>query len=51
MLYFVKDNKIHSYPVPKRCTATYDREQLRDTITHDAEACVYCLGTWPGEEE
>ena len=32
MLYFVKDNKLHRYPVPKRCLMKRENEQLRDTI-------------------
>jgi hypothetical protein len=50
MLYFVKENKLHRYPVVKRCTAVYGKEQLRDTIPTDVEKCIYCLGSWPGDE-
>ena len=50
MLYFVKDNKIHRFPVPKRCGAKHGDESLRDTLPHGAEECVYCLNRWPDEE-
>ena len=32
MLYFVKENHVHRYPVPKQCRTRYDHEILRDTI-------------------
>ncbi len=51
MLYFVKENKLHQYPVPKRCKEVYTKEQLRDTIPHGVEECVYCMGTWPGDNK
>jgi hypothetical protein len=51
MLYFVKENHLHRFPVPERCGTHYDHETLRDTITHDVEECPYCLHRWPGDEE
>ena len=51
MLLFIQQNKIHRYPVAKRCSAVYQQEQLRDTIPHDVKRCPYCLNTWPGEKE
>lgn len=51
MLYFVKEGKLHTYPVVKRCTAVYTKEQLRDTIPHGVEECVCCLGNWPEKEK
>lgn len=51
MLYFVKKNQLHQYPVPKRCGATYENEQLRDTIPHGVEECAYCMSRWPADEE
>ena len=51
MLYFIKDNKLHRYPTPSRCSAKYENEQLRDTIPHTAEECAYCLRLWPGEDK
>lgn len=49
MLYFVKDNRIHLFPVPLRCGAKRDREPLRDTIPHDVEECDYCMRRWPDD--
>ncbi|MHB8056703.1 MAG: hypothetical protein ACYDHC_02280 [Desulfuromonadaceae bacterium] len=49
MLYFVKDNKLHRLPTPKRCSCTHKNEPLRDTIPHDVEECVYCMRFWPGD--
>lgn len=53
MYYFIKDetNTIHQYPVPKRCTAVYEREQLRDTIIHGVNECPYCMREWPDKKE
>jgi len=51
MLYFVKENTIHKFPVPKRCTAVREKEQLRDTIPHDVVECPYCMRSWPGDKE
>ncbi|MBI2354945.1 MAG: hypothetical protein HYV06_07945 [Deltaproteobacteria bacterium] len=49
MLYFVKNSRLHRYPLPKRCSATYEHEQLRDSVPHGVEQCVYCMRVWPGE--
>ena len=51
MLYFIKENRIHKYPVPPRCAAKYEQEQLRDTIPHAAEECLYCMRRWPGDDD
>ncbi len=51
MLYFVKENTIHTFPVSKRCGAKRDREQLCDTIPHDVVECLYCMRLWPGEDK
>lgn len=51
MLYFIKQNTIHTYPVAKRCTAAYEREQLRDTVPYQVQECPYCMRVWPGEKE
>jgi hypothetical protein len=51
MLYFVKDNTIHRYPVPKRCSAKRGKEPLRDTIPRNVEECEYCMHWWPGEDD
>ncbi len=50
MLYFVKENRLHRYPTPKRCKVKYENEQLRDTIPHAVEECLYCMRRWPGDE-
>jgi len=51
MLYFVKENKLHRFPLPRRCGEKYEKEALRDTIPHGVEECPYCLHRWPGEDE
>jgi hypothetical protein len=53
MYYFIKEstNTIHQYPVPKRCSAVYEREQLRDTIVHGVNECPYCMREWPDKKE
>lgn len=38
MLFFVKGNTIHTFPVSNRCG-----EQLRGTIPHDVVECPYCM--------
>lgn len=51
MNYFVKDNCIHRFPIPKMCNAEREKEVLRDTVVHGVEECPYCFRTWPAEEE
>lgn len=50
MLYFVKDNKLHRFPVPIRCGVKHTGEPLRDTIPHDVEECPHCMRRWPGDD-
>lgn len=51
MLYFVKENKLHRYPVPLHCNVKlYGNEVIRDTIPHGIEQCEYCLKWWPGDK-
>lgn len=50
MLYFVKNKKLHRYPVPKRCGVAYDKETLRDTVPRNVEECVNCMRRWPDDE-
>lgn len=50
MLYFIKTNVIHQYPVPKRCSAIYEKEQLRDTVPDWVEDCPYCMRRWPDDD-
>ncbi|HXE97361.1 MAG TPA: hypothetical protein VN642_13205 [Dongiaceae bacterium] len=51
MLYFLKENMLHRFPLPKRCGTEYERETLRDTIPYGVEKCPYCLHRWPGEDD
>jgi len=48
--FFLKNRKLHKYPVPERCGVKYDDEKLWDYIVDDAEECIYCLRRWPGDE-
>ena len=50
MHYFIKDNKLHRYPVPKRCGVQFQKEILRDTIPHKVEQCIYCMRRWPEDD-
>jgi hypothetical protein len=50
MLFFVKDNTLHRFPVPKRCGVERNSEKLRDTVPHEVKKCVYCLSRWPADE-
>ena len=51
MQYFIKDDKLHRYPVTKRCNVNHTGETLRDSIPHGVEQCVYCLRYWPGDDK
>jgi len=51
MLYFIKENTIHQFPVPKRCKAVYGNEQLRDTVPREVNECPYCMREWPGGKD
>ena len=51
MLYFVKENTIHTLPVSKRCNAVHGKEQLRDTVPHGVTQCPRCMNRWPDEEK
>ncbi len=51
MYYFLKENRFHCYPVPKRCHVKYEDEQLRDTILHGFEECPFCMRRWPANGE
>lgn len=50
MLYFVKDGTIHTFPPSANCTASREKEQLRDTIPSDVKECPYCMHRWPKDE-
>jgi len=45
MLYFVKNNMIHHYPVPLRCGVQRDREPIFDNIPEEVSACRNCMRT------
>ncbi|HJV65274.1 MAG TPA: hypothetical protein VJ550_06050 [Geomonas sp.] len=51
MLYFIKENTVHQYPVAKGCAAVYQDEQLRDTIIHGVKECPYCMREWPANKK
>jgi hypothetical protein len=51
MLYFIKENVIHEYPVTKGCSEVYTQQQLRDTVPHGVKECPYCMREWPGRKE
>ncbi|AAR35780.2 hypothetical protein KIP69_11655 [Geobacter sulfurreducens] len=51
MHYFIKENKLHRYPVPKRCGVQLQKEILRDTIPYNVEQCIYCMRRWPEDEK
>lgn len=51
MLYFIKDNTLHRYPVPERCSVQRGKEILRDTVPHDVDQCNNCLGRWPEKRD
>lgn len=50
MMYFIKENVIHTFPVSKRCNVRREKEQLRDTIPYGVEECVFCMHRWPEDE-
>jgi len=49
MLYFVKNNMLHRFPVPKRCGVMRENEPLRDTIPHGVVECELCMNYWPAD--
>lgn len=51
MLYFVRENRLHRFPIPKRCGTHRDKELLRDTIPHSMDQCIYCMNRWPEDDE
>lgn len=48
--FFVKNRKLHKYPVPDRCGANYEDEKLWDYVVDGPEECIYCLRRWPDDE-
>ena len=51
MLFFVKDNILHRFPVPKRCGVKRNKETIKQKgfIPHGVEDCVYCMRRRPEE--
>lgn len=43
MKYFVKNLKVHKYPVPNSCNVKYDNENLHDSKPHGYEECDHCF--------
>lgn len=43
MKYFVKNNKVHKHPVPKKCKVTYTNERLHDSPPSGYEKCDDCF--------
>lgn len=50
MLYFIKDNTLHKFPVPEPCQVKREKQILRDTIPYDVELCIHCMGYWPDKK-
>lgn len=50
MLYFIKDNTLHKFPVPERCQVKREKQILRDTVPHEVELCSDCMGYWPDKK-
>ena len=49
MLYFVKDNTLHRFPVPKRCGEERSKEPLGDAIPNGVKECIYCMQVTMGQ--
>ena len=47
MKYFVKNLKIHKYPVPSSCNVKYTNETLHDTEPKGYEKCDSCYTNLP----
>lgn len=45
--YFVKNLKIHKYPVPNRCKVKYTDEPLHDSPPASPEKCDDCFPELP----
>jgi hypothetical protein len=43
MKYFVKNNKVHKYPVPSNCKVKYTQEKLHDSPPAGYEKCDDCF--------
>jgi len=47
MKYFVKNLKVHKYPVPATCKVTYTGEKLYDSPPAGYEKCDHCFPELP----
>lgn len=47
MKYFVKNSKVHKYPVPNSCTVKYTGETLYDNPPQGYEKCDNCFRELP----
>lgn len=47
MRYFIKDFKVHKYPVPKSCKSNYLGEKLFRTSPLSFEECRNCFPEHP----
>jgi hypothetical protein len=45
--YFVKNLKVHKYPVPSTCSTRYEGEKLYDTPPEGTEKCDNCFTGLP----
>ncbi len=43
MQYFIKNGKIHKYPVPSECNVEYTGEKLYDEEPSWPEKCDHCF--------
>ena len=50
MFYFIKDNRLHKFPVPERCQVKREKQVLRDTIPREVDLCIDCMGYWPDKK-
>lgn len=47
MKYFVKNLKVHKYPVPEKCKVIYTNETLYDEPPTGIEKCDHCFPELP----
>jgi hypothetical protein len=45
--YFIKNTRVHKYPVPSSCHVEYTGEKLYDTIPEGYDKCDHCFGLPP----
>ncbi|MCC6127484.1 MAG: hypothetical protein IT426_21205 [Pirellulales bacterium] len=47
MKYFVKNDKVHKYPVPSSCNVKHTGEKLHDSPPAGYEKCDHCFTNLP----